>query len=80
MVTRQPRTNWLLQEPVIERGSDRISQRGSVMAVVRPRRVVECGLEVPRGVVYQGWEPGGEYTKTLVVKNVQLRTQRIKYT
>ncbi|CAI8043465.1 Cilia- and flagella-associated protein 65 [Geodia barretti] len=50
------------------------------MAVVRPRRVVECGLEVPRGVVYQGWEPGGEYTKTLVVKNVQLRTQRIKYT
>lgn len=55
------------------------SLRGG-MAAVRPRRVVECGLEVPRGVVYQGWEPGGEYTKTLVVKNVQLRTQRIKYT
>ena len=47
---------------------------------VQPRRVVtECGLEVPRGVVYRGWEPGGEYTKTLVVKNVQLHTQRIRY-
>ena len=51
------------------------------MAAVRPpRKTVECGLEVPRGVVYRGWEPGGQYTKTLVVKNVQLRTQRIKYT
>ena len=49
------------------------------MAAVRACKVVECGLEVPRGVVYQGWEPGGEYTKLLVMKNVQLRTQRIKY-
>ena len=50
------------------------------MTAVRPCKIVECGLEVPRGVVYQGWEPGGEYTKPLVMKNVQLRTQRINYT
>ena len=50
------------------------------MTTVKRSKVVECGLEVPRGVVYQGWEPGGEYTKPLVMKNVQLQTQRIKYT
>ena len=49
------------------------------MAAVRQSKVIECGLEVPKGVVYHGWEPGGEYTKPLVMKNVQLRTQRIKY-
>jgi len=26
-----------------------------------------------------GWEPGGEYTKTLVLKNVQLKTKKIRF-
>ena len=49
------------------------------MAVVRRSKIVGCGLEVPKGVVYRGWEPGKEYTKPLVVKNVQLQSQRITY-
>lgn len=42
-------------------------------------RVTKFGLEVPRGLTYQGWEPGGEYTKPLILKNVKLRTQRVRY-
>ena len=50
------------------------------MAAVSRSKIVECELEVPKGVVYHGWEPGKEYTKPLVVKNVQLQTQMITYT
>ena len=37
---------------------------------------VDCGdgLEWPAG-----WEPGGEYTKTVVVKNVSTRLIKLKY-
>lgn len=44
-----------------------------------PGVVTRCGLEAPRGLTYHSWEPGGEYTKTLTLKNVDLKTQKIKY-
>ena len=37
------------------------------------------GLEVPNHLTYQGWEPGGTYTKSLILKNVKLKTQKIKF-
>lgn len=45
----------------------------------RPSKITKFGLEVPSSLTYKGWEPGGEYTKQLVLKNVQLRTKKIKY-
>ncbi|XP_070569847.1 cilia- and flagella-associated protein 65-like [Ptychodera flava] len=37
------------------------------------------GIEVVDNVTWKGWEPGAEYTKNIVLKNVNVRTQKIKY-
>lgn len=37
------------------------------------------GIEVINEIVWQGWEPGREYTKNIVLKNVNVKTQKIKY-
>lgn len=48
-------------------------------ATMQKTKLVKYGLEVPKGLTYQGWEPGGEYTKPLVLKNVNLKTQKVRY-
>ncbi|KAL5489479.1 hypothetical protein EMCRGX_G018573 [Ephydatia muelleri] len=40
---------------------------------------IQFGLEVPKALTYHGWEPGGEYTKSLIIRNVQIKTQKIRY-
>lgn len=45
----------------------------------KPNKVEKFGLEMPNRVTYQSWEPGGEYTKTIVLKNVKVKTQKIKF-
>lgn len=40
---------------------------------------IQFGLEVPKALTYHGWEPGCEYTKSLVIRNVQIKTQKIRY-
>ena len=37
------------------------------------------GIEVLNSIVWQGWEPGREYTKNIVLKNVNVKTQKVKY-
>lgn len=38
------------------------------------------GLEIrPAEVTWRGWMPGEEYTKTITLKNTQIRTQKIRY-
>ncbi|CAH1790082.1 unnamed protein product [Owenia fusiformis] len=37
------------------------------------------GIEVANGIVWQGWEPGQEYTKNIILKNVKVKTQKLKY-
>ncbi|CAK8673924.1 unnamed protein product [Clavelina lepadiformis] len=38
------------------------------------------GLEVrPERVIWKGWEPGEEYTRNLTLKNVHVKTQKIRY-
>lgn len=50
------------------------------MALLAPlRRVEKFGLEVPANVTYPKWEPGGEYTKSVVIKNVNIKTQKIRF-
>ena len=40
----------------------------------------DLGIEVVHRVVWQNWQPGREYTKNVVLKNVTLtKTQKIKY-
>jgi hypothetical protein len=39
----------------------------------------KLGIEVNDSVTWQGWEPGGEYTKHIILKNVQIKTQKLKY-
>ena len=45
----------------------------------KPAKLHEYGLEVPNVLTYKGWEPGGVYTKQIVLKNVHLKTQKIRY-
>ncbi|XP_071101269.1 cilia- and flagella-associated protein 65-like isoform X1 [Haliotis cracherodii] len=42
-------------------------------------RVNKNGLEVTEQLLWQGWEPGREYTKNIVLKNVQIKTQKLRY-
>ncbi|XP_077974570.1 cilia- and flagella-associated protein 65-like [Styela clava] len=38
------------------------------------------GLEVkPNEIIWRGWEPGEEYTKSLTLKNIHIKTQKIRY-
>ncbi|XP_077997157.1 cilia- and flagella-associated protein 65-like [Glandiceps talaboti] len=37
------------------------------------------GIEVVDGVTWKGWEPGAEYTKNIILKNVNVKTKKIKY-
>ena len=37
------------------------------------------GIEVVEGITWRGWEPGKEYTKNIVLKNVRVKTLKLKY-
>ena len=37
------------------------------------------GLEVTESCVWQGWEPGREYTKSIILKNVRVKTQKLRF-
>lgn len=49
------------------------------MPVQTERCVNHFGIEVSDSVTWQGWEPGGEYTQQIVLKNVQIKTQKLQY-
>ncbi|CAH3043041.1 unnamed protein product, partial [Porites evermanni] len=49
------------------------------MPVQTQRSVNHFGIEVADSVTWQGWEPGGEYTQQIVLKNVQIKTQKLQY-
>lgn len=44
-----------------------------------PTKVNHNGIETIQAVTYQGWEPGKEYTKNIVLKNVKVKTQKLTY-
>lgn len=37
------------------------------------------GIEVSQQIIYHGWEPGKEYTRNIVLKNVAVKTQKLKF-
>ena len=37
------------------------------------------GIEAPKQILWKGWEPGGEYTKQLVIKNSNVKTQKLQF-
>lgn len=45
----------------------------------REEKIKKFGLDCGEGLLWHGWEPGGDYTKKLVVKNVSGTTQKIIY-
>ncbi|KAL9957579.1 hypothetical protein ACROYT_G034498 [Oculina patagonica] len=49
------------------------------MPVQTERCINHFGIEVADSVTWQGWEPGGEYTQQIVLKNVQIKTQKLQY-
>ena len=59
--------------------------KGPVLQSDQPRhernksRVKRYGIEVVKGLTWKGWEPGGEYTKNIVLKNVNVKTQKLTY-
>ena len=47
----------------------------------RKERIRRFGFDTGDGLTWQAgkWEPGGEYTKTLIVKNVTTKVMKLKY-
>ena len=37
------------------------------------------GIETVTQLTWIGWEPGKEYTKHVTLKNVRVKTQKVKY-
>ena len=37
------------------------------------------GIETVTQLTWLGWEPGREYTKHVILKNVRVKTQKVKY-
>ena len=51
----------------------------ATQVVARVSKVTKHGIEVPSALTYKSWEPGGEYTKAIVLKNVNLTSKKIRY-
>ena len=58
-------------------GSHTVKQMPALKSSVS--QPTDLGIEVIDKIVWQGWEPGKEYTKNIVLKNVKVKTQKIKY-
>ena len=50
-----------------------------VKALPPPGKENHYGIEVTQAVTWQGWQPGREYTKNILLKNVLFKTQKLKY-
>ena len=42
-------------------------------------KVNHFGIEVTDNITWRGWEPGCEVTKTIVLKNVCVKTKKLKF-
>lgn len=71
-----------MQESILFRTGFAIAESAEssvAMPVQTERCVNRFGIEVSDSVTWQGWEPGGEYTQQIVLKNVQIKTQKLQY-
>ena len=49
------------------------------MPIKMQQRTQRLGLEVTERIVWEGWQPGGEYTKNITLKNVDVKSKKLKY-
>ena len=49
------------------------------MPVKAQQKMHTLGIEVTDRIVWQGWQPGGEYTKSITLKNVDVKSKKLKY-
>ena len=49
------------------------------LATVRYERSQVWGIDCAESLEWRGWEPGGEYVRSLVVKNVSTKVLKVKY-
>jgi hypothetical protein len=49
------------------------------LATARYERAQVWGIDCVEDLEWRGWEPGGEYVRSLVVKNVSTKTLKVKY-
>lgn len=47
--------------------------------LTKEERVEKFGIECESQVIFEGWEAGGEFVRNLVLRNVSLHVQKIKY-
>lgn len=55
-----------------------VSNPTGISPVQTDKRIIH-GLEMVQQVVWQGWGPGQEFTKNIVLKNVVVSTQKLKF-
>ena len=46
---------------------------------VSPTKKSHFGIEVAKVLNWDQWEPGGEYTQLITLKNVNTKTKKLKY-
>lgn len=65
-------------QPIVSKSLDSrvLTKDEADISVLAPSSL---GIEVIEKIVWQGWEPGREYTKNIVLKNVKVKTQKIRY-
>lgn len=49
------------------------------MCQMPPGKVNYFGIEASSGITWTGWEPGREYTKNIILKNIKAKPTKIKY-
>lgn len=49
------------------------------LATARYERSQVWGIDCAESLEWRGWEPGGEYVRSLVVKNVSTKSLKVKY-
>ncbi|KAI9203276.1 uncharacterized protein BJ171DRAFT_600142 [Polychytrium aggregatum] len=60
-------------------GYARMANREVIPSPNRRDRKLQFGIDCAELVHFTHWEPGGEHIKSLVVKNVVMKTQKIRY-
>ncbi|KAK7113832.1 cilia- and flagella-associated protein 65-like isoform X2 [Littorina saxatilis] len=44
-----------------------------------PDKQLVNGIELGQQIIYRGWEPGKEYTQNIVLKNVSVKSKKLKF-
>lgn len=45
----------------------------------KKKKTFQSGVQVPDKIDFTGWQPGFEYTKNLILKNLNSKNIRISY-